>query len=107
MEGAMSSWTNQPQEPDFPYSGIAFGPLGFLLLGLRTDGPSSAFRRLSMAKSGSHSSGKTFMTPAASARITSAQAKASGGQVSSSSFAARAASAAVRNVNNSSGGTKK
>jgi len=45
----------------------------------------------------------TPMTPAAAARIQSATARASGGQVAKSSFAARAQSAAAKN---SSGGKK-
>ena len=39
----------------------------------------------------------TSMTPGASARIQSSQAKANGGQVTKGSFAARAQSAAVKN----------
>lgn len=47
---------------------------------------------------------KQPMTPDAASRIQSSQAKANGGKVSSNSFAARAQSAAAKNVNN--GGKK-
>lgn len=45
---------------------------------------------------------KQPMTPTAASRIQSSQAKANGGKVSSHSFAARAQSAAAKNVNNGS-----
>jgi hypothetical protein len=58
-----------------------------------------------MAKS--PSSGKTFMTPAAAARITATQVRTAGGQIPAKSLATRAISAAVRNTGNSSGSLKK
>ena len=42
---------------------------------------------------------KTYMTPADASRIQSSQAKQSGGQVQAGSFAAKAQSAAQKNVN--------
>jgi hypothetical protein len=49
----------------------------------------------------------TPMTPVAAARIQSATAKASGGNVSKGSFAARAQSSAAKNVGGGKGSGKK
>ncbi len=52
-----------------------------------------------MGKGHSGSRGSTPMTSAAAARIQSATARSSGGQVAKGSFAARAQSAAAQNAN--------
>jgi hypothetical protein len=59
----------------------------------------------SQSNQGSHS--HTPMTPDAAARIQSATAKASGGQVAKDSFAAKAQSAAAHNSGKGGGGGKK
>lgn len=57
-------------------------------------------------KSSSGSQGHSSMTSAAGARIQSATAKSSGGQVAKGSFAARAQSAAARGGGKGGGGKR-
>lgn len=58
-----------------------------------------------MAKPSAKPAPRAPMTPAAATRIQAATARANGGQVTSSSFAARAQAAAAHNANSGSGNT--